>query len=92
MDNVRFHKTNLIVEQIEASGHKILFLPPYSPFLNPIEELFHQVKSIVSHKVPSNQEQLMKCIMDSPDEIYAHKLLNYSNHVESYFTRCLNSE
>lgn len=40
MDNVAFHKVATIPNAIRAAGHSILFLPPYSPQLNPIEELF----------------------------------------------------
>jgi transposase len=37
MDNVPFHKNMKVKNIIEAAGHNILLLPPYSPFLNPIE-------------------------------------------------------
>ena len=40
MDNVPFHKTNEVKAFIEAEGHHSMFLPPNSPFLNPIEEVF----------------------------------------------------
>ncbi|OMJ16922.1 hypothetical protein AYI70_g6294, partial [Smittium culicis] len=40
MDNVAFHKTELVKTFIENSGFKLLYLPPYSPFLNLIENLF----------------------------------------------------
>ena len=37
MDNLRVHKTAGVREAIEAAGAKLLFIPPYSPDLNPIE-------------------------------------------------------
>ena len=37
MDNINFHKDNIIRELIESVGYRILFLPTYSPDLNPIE-------------------------------------------------------
>ena len=40
MDNVRFHKMKIIIDLFKSYGHDILFLPPYSPFLNPIENVF----------------------------------------------------
>ena len=92
MDNVRFHKTNLIAQLIESSSHKLLFLPPYSPFLNPIEEFFHQVKTIVRSKSPQNFDQLTSAIMESPNDVSANHLNNYVNHSESYFARCINME
>ena len=44
MDNATFHKRLDIQEVIEDSGHTILWLPPYSPDLNPIEQTWAWVK------------------------------------------------
>ena len=44
MDNATFHKTNLTRQIIEEAGHTLLFLPPYSPDLNPIEKDFANIK------------------------------------------------
>lgn len=46
MDNATFHKRSDSIAAIEKSGHSILFLPPYSPDLNPIEKKWAQAKSI----------------------------------------------
>jgi transposase len=45
MDNLRCHKVAGIRETIEAAGAKVLFLPPYSPDLNPIEKAFAKLKA-----------------------------------------------
>ena len=45
MDNVSFHKSPLLVEMIEKDGHKLEYLPAYSPDLNPIEPKWAQSKS-----------------------------------------------
>lgn len=45
MDNVRFHKADVIREAIEAVGARVLFTPPYSPEMNAIEEVFSFVKT-----------------------------------------------
>lgn len=44
MDNVPFHKSAKTRELIEGKGAKLLFLPPYSPDLNPIENDFANIK------------------------------------------------
>ena len=44
MDNAAFHKSSLIYEMLENAGHKLLYLPPYSPDLNPIEKKWAQAK------------------------------------------------
>ncbi|MSO14618.1 hypothetical protein h2es_1386 [Rickettsiales endosymbiont of Trichoplax sp. H2] len=46
MDNAAFHKSQETKELIENHGHKIEFLPPYSPDLNPIEHKWAQAKAI----------------------------------------------
>ena len=38
MDNARFHKSKRIQKLLNRHGHRILWLPPYSPDLNPIEK------------------------------------------------------
>ncbi len=44
MDNATFHKSKKIRELIESKGCKLLFLPPYSPDLNPIEKFWANMK------------------------------------------------
>ena len=39
MDNARFHIKNILEKIIKETGHSLLFLPPYSTDLNPIEKL-----------------------------------------------------
>ncbi len=45
MDNVSFHRSKEIIEIIKKSGNEVLFIPPYSPQFNPIECVFHILKS-----------------------------------------------
>jgi transposase len=46
MDNSAFHKGKDIQKIIEDCGHNLLYLPPYSPDLNPIEHKWAQAKYI----------------------------------------------
>ncbi len=43
-DNATFHKSIKLREIIEGHGHTMIFLPPYSPDLNPIEHKWHEMK------------------------------------------------
>lgn len=43
-DNAAFHKSKQIRELVEQAGHTMLFLPAYSPDLNPIEHKWHELK------------------------------------------------
>jgi transposase len=45
-DGLGAHRTQKLTELIEAKGAEVLFLPSYSPDLNPIEEAFSKIKSI----------------------------------------------
>ena len=45
LDNCAIHKSHTLREVIEASGVLLVFLPPYSPDFNPIEESFSCVKA-----------------------------------------------
>ena len=45
MDNATFHKRNDTLDAIEKAGYTALFLPPYSPDLNPIEKKWAQIKA-----------------------------------------------
>jgi len=47
MDNLSSHKGDAIREAIEGAGAELLFLPPYSPDLNPIEQVFAKLKHLL---------------------------------------------
>jgi transposase len=46
MDNLGSHKRQAIRRAIRAKGVKLFFLPPYSPDLNPIEQVFAKLKTL----------------------------------------------
>ncbi|KAF7687807.1 hypothetical protein CDIK_2996 [Cucumispora dikerogammari] len=58
MDNVAFHKIIRVRKIIAENSHTILFLPPYSPQLNPIEEFFSKWKHYVKSKNPNTVDEL----------------------------------
>jgi len=47
MDNLRSHKDKVALEAIESVGARVLFLPPYSPDLNPIELVWSKTKAVL---------------------------------------------
>lgn len=51
MDNVRFHKSKYIQSIVEKNGNQIIFIPPYSPDFNPIEEVFSEMKSFIRSNI-----------------------------------------
>lgn len=61
LDNASIHHVDGIVELIESAGALAIFLPPYSPDLNPIEEAFSKLKSTLK----ANNELLDRIDMES---------------------------
>jgi transposase len=62
MDNLAAHKGRKIRELIEAKGCELLFLPPYSPDLNPIEEAFAKVKALLRRAGARTRESLVEAM------------------------------
>jgi transposase len=57
MDNLGAHKGERVRELIEARGCKLLYLPPYSPDFNPIEEAFSKIKGVFYARLVPGQER-----------------------------------
>lgn len=51
MDNASFHKSQKTRELIESVGCKLIFLPPYSPDLNPIEKFWANMKRWIKQQI-----------------------------------------
>ena len=47
MDNLSSHKVTGVKDAIEAAGARLLYLPPYSPDFNPIEQAFSKLKALL---------------------------------------------
>jgi transposase len=62
LDNVSTHKVDGVGEAIEARGARAVFLPAYSPDLNPIEQLFARLKSFLRKMKARTVEQLWRAI------------------------------
>jgi transposase len=67
LDNLNSHKVAGIREAINAQGAEILFLPPYSPDLNPIEQGFSKFKSALRKAAERTVEALWQTIGRSLD-------------------------
>lgn len=80
MDNLGSHKVIGVCEAIEAAGAKVMYLPPYSPDLNPIEQVFSKLKTLLRKTSARTVDALwtaIGCLLDcfSPQEC-ANYLLN----------------
>lgn len=60
LDNLGSHKGKAVREAIRAGGAKLLFLPPYSPDLNPIEQVFAKLKHLMRQAAERTVEATWK--------------------------------
>jgi transposase len=61
-DNVSFHKVAGVEEAIRAVGASLRYLPQYSPDLNPIEMVFHPLKTFLRKAAERTVEGLHRCV------------------------------
>jgi len=59
LDNLATHKVQGVREAIEAAGARLLYLPPYSPDFNPIENRWSKIKQILRSLAPRTQDELV---------------------------------
>ncbi len=62
LDGLGAHRADRVRELIEARGAELLFLPSYSPDLNPIEEAFSKIKTVVRKVGARTREALVEAI------------------------------
>ena len=69
MDNASFHKSSKAKELIEKTGCKLIYLPPYSPDLNPIEHIWANLKRLL-RKHPLREKDLSAAIAESIGNLF----------------------
>jgi transposase len=62
MDNLGSHKVKGVREAIEGAGASLMFIPPYSPDLNPIEKAFAKLKALLRAKKLRTVDALWKAV------------------------------
>jgi transposase len=62
LDGLGAHRTDRVRELIEEKGADLLFLPSYSPDLNPIEQAFSKIKNIVRKAAARTREALVEAV------------------------------
>ena len=69
MDNLSSHKSARAVQAIEAVGARVVYLPPYSPDLNPIENVFSKVKQLMRGICPRNFQKIVEAAKQALSQI-----------------------
>ena len=84
MDNLACHKKPAVRRAIEAAGAGVLFLPPYSPDLNPIEQLFAKLKALLRKKALRTMQALWDELGSIHDCVTPEECRNFIRH-SGYF-------
>jgi transposase len=77
MDNLSSHKGPKVRAMIEAAGAQLLYLPPYSPDLNPIEMAFAKLKALLRKAAERTVAGLWDAIGQLLDRITPQECANY---------------
>jgi transposase len=80
MDNLSAHKGERVRELIEGRGCEVLYLPPYSPDLNPIEEAFAKIKGVLRKAEARNRETLIEAIGRAISAVTAQDVRGFFEH------------
>jgi transposase len=88
MDNAPIHTPLKLRELVESRGYKCLYLPPYCPFLNPIEEFWSKVKVGVRRNALTADDRLSDRICESVQMVTRADCQAWIRHAVSFFSRC----
>lgn len=80
MDNLPAHKVGGVRAAIEACGAELLYLPPYSPDLNPIENAFAKFKANVRKAAARTVDTLETAVAEALEKFEPNECVNFFAH------------
>ena len=92
MDNAPIHTHEAIDNLVTSRGYRCIYLPPYSPELNPIEQFWAIVKNSVKRSKFDATEDLHTRITEACNNVPQTTLRNCIQHSVNVFSKCLNKE
>ncbi len=92
LDNVGAHKPHRMRQLVEAAGARLLFLPPYSPDLNPIELCWSKLKAALKDFGARTRDALDQAIKRAMDLVGADDAEAWFRHCGTAATRLLESD
>jgi transposase len=84
MDNLSSHKVAGVRTAIEAAAAELLYLPPYSPDLNPIEQMFAKLKAIIRSRATKTVETLWAALGEVSQKVPPIQCAKFIRHA-GYF-------
>ncbi|KAI5965432.1 hypothetical protein CANMA_003402 [Candida margitis] len=91
LDNAAIHKRRNLQLLVASSGMELVFLPPYSPALNAIEEFWSVCKAKVKRSNLSRKEQLTPKVKEATAKITLESYQGFCRHVNDHMQHCLES-
>lgn len=80
MDNLRVHKNSFNMRKFHRKGISIIYLPPYSPDLNPIENMWSKLKEIIKKMNPRNLLEIWRAMNSAFFAITSTNLAGWFKH------------
>jgi transposase len=80
MDNLGAHQPKKVRELIEARGAQLVFVPSYSPDLNPIEQAFSKIKNILRKLGARTYEALLEAMEEALSKVSPDAAAGWFNH------------
>lgn len=80
MDNLRVHHIREVKERLDKIGARAIYLPPYSPEKNPIEEIWSLVKRIFRSEEARTLAEIVDAMKKARDSITASKIEGFFRH------------
>jgi transposase len=84
MDNHPVHHAKIVEQYLNEHNIKFLFLPPYSPQLNPIEEAFSKIKQYIKKYRPRILDDLIIALNNAINSITKNDSFGYFNHAAQF--------
>jgi transposase len=80
MDNLAAHKVAGIEQAIQAVGARVLYLPPYSPDYNPIENMWSKIKQRLRSLAPRSWDAICDAFSKALDDVTLQDCLGFFKH------------
>ena len=80
MDNLSSHKGSWVRKLVEERGCELVYLPPYSPDLNPLEEAFAKIKALLRKAGARTREALVEAIGRALEAVTANDAWGFFEH------------
>lgn len=80
LDNLSAHKREKVQRLVMGKGARVVFIPPYSPDLNPIELCWSKLKTLLRTQKPRTVDELIAATADAIEHVTTSDLTSWIRH------------